>query len=50
MALILMILVGRLLKWMWSHEDDMLLPHYDTPVFQTDGVRFSSKEEQAMRA
>ena len=23
---------------------------YDTPVFQTDGVRFSSKEEQAMRA
>ena len=26
MALILMILVGRLLKWMWSHEDDMLLP------------------------
>ena len=27
MALILMILAGRLLKWMWSHEDDMLLPH-----------------------
>ena len=25
-------------------------PGYDTPVFQTDGVRFSSKEEQAMRA
>ena len=24
--------------------------NYDTPVFQTDGVRFSSKEEQAMRA
>ena len=24
--------------------------YYDTPVFQTDGVRFSSKEEQAMRA
>ena len=28
-------------------ESDIL---YDTPVFQTDGVRFSSKEEQAMRA
>ena len=27
MALILMILAERLLKWMWSHEDDMLLPH-----------------------
>ena len=27
MALILMILVGRLLEWMWSHKDDMLLPH-----------------------
>lgn len=26
------------------------LAFYDTPVFQTDGVRFSSKEEQAMRA
>ena len=22
-----MILAERLLKWMWSHEDDMLLPH-----------------------
>ena len=32
---------------------DLLLDgdvEYDTPVFQTDGVRFSSKEEQAMRA
>ena len=27
MVLILMILAERLLKWMWSHEDDMLLPH-----------------------
>ena len=27
-----------------------LTAEYDTPVFQTDGVRFSSKEEQAMRA
>ena len=26
------------------------MSEYDTPVFQTDGVRFSSKEEQAMRA
>ena len=28
----------------------VLITLYDTPVFQTDGVRFSSKEEQAMRA
>ena len=27
MVLILMILAERLLKWMWSHEDDMLLTH-----------------------
>ena len=27
MALILMILAERLLEWMWSHADDMLLTH-----------------------
>ena len=33
-----------------GYTDDEGNFHYDTPVFQTDGVRFSSKEEQAMRA
>ncbi len=33
-------------RWAYSQ----CFEHYDTPVFQTDGVRFSSKEEQAMRA
>ena len=40
-------------KTYWTIEEILSISKdllYDTPVFQTDGVRFSSKEEQAMRA